>query len=96
VFGADKVMEGDSVTLDSDPTQVIEIRWWFGEPGLKIAQIDEKGISFPAERFKGRLQLSQTGSLTIKNMKISHSGLYKLRIDHSGGTSNQEFTVTVS
>ncbi|XP_050956402.1 uncharacterized protein LOC127157211 [Labeo rohita] len=103
VFGADKgevklvsVMEGDSVTLNSDPTQVIEIRWWFGEADLKIAQIDEKGISFPSERFKGRLQLSQTGSLTISNMRINDSGRYKLRIDHRNGTSNQEFTVTVS
>ncbi|XP_058615979.1 uncharacterized protein LOC131529963 [Onychostoma macrolepis] len=107
VFGAAdevktvSVMEGDSVTLNPDLTQiqgVIQIMWRFGDPVLTIARIDEDGNSFSDDerfRFRGRLQLNQTGSLTIKNMRIKHSGLYQLKIDHNSGISDQKFSVTV-
>ncbi|KAF4098059.1 uncharacterized protein LOC131530785 [Onychostoma macrolepis] len=103
VFGADEVkpvsvMEGDSVTLNPDLTQIKTfylMEWRFGDP--VIAQIDGKDISYPShtERFRGRLQLDQTGSLTIKNMKTKHSGLYTLQISHSAGTAERKFNVTV-
>ncbi len=105
VFGADEdevksvsVMEGDSVTLHTNLTQIQKInriQWRFGDP--VIAQIDGNDISYPSdtERFRDRLQLDQTGSLTIKNMKTKHSGLYKLLIRHSAGTENMIFNVTV-
>ncbi|XP_016347177.1 uncharacterized protein LOC107692587 [Sinocyclocheilus anshuiensis] len=106
VFGADadevkSVMEGDSVTLNPDPAKMQEfilILWRFGEKGSTIAQIDGNDISYPnhTEIFTDRLQLDQTGSLTIKNMRTKHSGLYKLQIEHSKGTPDkQTFSVTI-
>jgi len=92
VFGADEdevkavsVIEGDSVTLNPDLTQIQTINlieWRFRGP--VIAQTDRKDISYPPhiEIFRDRLQLDVTGSLTIKNMKTKHSGLYELQISH--------------
>uniref|UniRef100_A0A671KAZ1 Uncharacterized LOC107692587 n=1 Tax=Sinocyclocheilus anshuiensis TaxID=1608454 RepID=A0A671KAZ1_9TELE len=94
-------MEGDSVTLNPDPAKMQEfilILWRFGEKGSTIAQIDGNDISYPnhTEIFTDRLQLDQTGSLTIKNMRTKHSGLYKLQIEHSKGTPDkQTFSVTI-
>ncbi|KAL0154434.1 hypothetical protein M9458_050283, partial [Cirrhinus mrigala] len=105
VFDADEdevksvsVMEGGSVTLNPDPTKIqgfILILWRFGDP--VIAQIDGKETSYPShtEIFRDRLQLDQTGSLTIMNMRIKHSGLYKLEVIQKAGASNMKFTVTV-
>ncbi len=103
MFGADEdevksVMEGDSVTLHTDLTQIKTfnlIQWRFGDQ--VIAQIDGNDISYPSptERFSNRMQLDQTGSLTIKNMKTKHSGLYELQISHSSGTEYEKFNVTV-
>uniref|UniRef100_A0A8C2I147 Ig-like domain-containing protein n=1 Tax=Cyprinus carpio TaxID=7962 RepID=A0A8C2I147_CYPCA len=105
VFGADEdevksvsVMEGDSVTLNPDLTHIQEfilIVWRFGSQGSTIAKIVDE-ISYEAEEiFKDRLQLDHTGSLTIKNMKTEHSGLYKAEIGHSTGTLSTIFIVTV-
>ncbi|XP_073685389.1 uncharacterized protein [Garra rufa] len=105
VFAADgdevktvSVSEGDSVTLNSDLNQtqkVYLIEWRFGDP--IIAKIDRKEISYakPTERFRDRLLLDQSGSLTIKNMRTKHSGLYELQISHSSGTLDRKFNVTV-
>uniref|UniRef100_A0A8C2C246 Immunoglobulin domain-containing protein n=1 Tax=Cyprinus carpio TaxID=7962 RepID=A0A8C2C246_CYPCA len=105
VFGADEdevksvsVMEGDSVTLNPDPDKIqgfILILWRFGDP--VIAQINGKVTFYPSytEIFRGRLQLDQTGFLTINNMRIKHSGLYKIEVLQRAGTSNMKFTVTV-
>ncbi len=103
MFGAGEddvkaVMEGDSVTLNPDLTQIKRfylIEWKFRGP--VIAEADENEISYPSytEIFRGRLQLDLTGSLTIKNMKTKHSGLYELQISHSDGTTDRKFNVTV-
>ncbi len=105
MFGADEdevkavsVMEGDSVTLPTNLTQIQGINlieWKFR--GLVIAKINGKEISYPSdtEIFRDRLQLDQTGSLTIKNMKTKHSGLYELQISHSAGNAVRKFNVTV-
>ncbi|XP_026053163.1 uncharacterized protein LOC113039485 [Carassius auratus] len=104
VFGADEdevksVMEGDSVTLNLDPTQIqgfIQIQWRFGKLGSTIAKIVGKTISYEDEEiFEDCLQLDQTGSLTIKNMRTKHSGRYKAEISHSTGTLDIIFIVTV-
>ncbi|KTG46305.1 hypothetical protein cypCar_00025642, partial [Cyprinus carpio] len=106
VFGADEdevksvsVMEGDSVTLNPDLTQIqgmVLLLWWFGEKGFTIAQIDGKDIVYEDyEVFRGRLQLIQTGSLTITNVRTNHSGLYKAEISHNSGTLYIKFRVTV-
>ncbi len=105
MFGADEaevksvsVMEGDPVTLNTDLTQIKKfnlIEWRFGDP--VIAKTDGKNIFYPShtEIFRDRLQLDQTGSLTIKNMKTKHSGLYELQISHGAGTADRIFNVTV-
>nr|XP_055074150.1 SLAM family member 9-like [Misgurnus anguillicaudatus] len=112
VFGVDgdevksvSVMEGDSVTLHTDITQIQRddhIRWLFESHGTHTAEImkwanlsliyDDEG----GGRFKGKLQLNnQTGSLTITNISITNSGLYELKISNSRGTSYKRFNVTV-
>ncbi len=105
MFGADEdevkavsVIEGDSVTLHPDQTQIKTfylIEWRFGDSA--IAQTDGKDISYPSytEIFRGRLKLDLTGSLTIKNIKTKHSGLYQLQIRHDAGTTDRKFNVTV-
>ncbi|XP_057181741.1 uncharacterized protein LOC130548756 [Triplophysa rosa] len=106
VFGADadevkSVMEGDSVTLNTHLTHIqrdIQILWQFVNRGTRIAEINTHGSSIydDDERFKGKLQLdSQTGSLTITNITITDSGLYKLHIISDRGTSYKRFNVTV-
>ncbi|XP_050951608.1 uncharacterized protein LOC127154232 isoform X3 [Labeo rohita] len=93
-------MEGDSVTLNPDPTKMkgfFQMVWRFGDNGPSIAEIDESKISYKEdERFKNRLQLNQTGSLTIKNIRTKHSQLYKAEIDRNEGQLYMKFIVTVN
>ncbi len=101
MFGVDEVkavsvMEGDSVTLNPDQTQIQgfnRIEWWFKDQ--LIASFDRSKTKYPYERFGDRLKLNQTGSLTITNMKTNHSGLYKLQIELNSGTIYVDFAVTV-
>ncbi|XP_073717529.1 uncharacterized protein [Misgurnus anguillicaudatus] len=91
------VMEGDSVTLHTDITDIQRddlIMWMFGPKGTRIAEIYKK-IPESTEIFTDRLKLdSQTGSLTIIN--ITNSGLYQLLTSSSSrGTSYKKFNVTV-
>ncbi|XP_051549101.1 SLAM family member 5-like [Myxocyprinus asiaticus] len=107
VFDADRdgvksvsVMEGDSVTLHTDLTEILgndQILWMFGPQETRIAEIYKQNIDIyeTNEITRDRLQLErQTGSLTIRNIRITHSGLYKLQI-LSKTTSYKRFNVTV-
>ncbi|XP_058616590.1 uncharacterized protein si:ch73-27e22.4 isoform X3 [Onychostoma macrolepis] len=93
------VMEGDSVTLNTDLTdiqQINKIVWRFGGPIIAEIFKNEPWLNKTAEIFRDRLQLDQTGSLTIKNMRTTDSGLYQLQIDHrDAGASYKNFSVTV-
>ncbi|XP_052447226.1 uncharacterized protein LOC127988487 isoform X1 [Carassius gibelio] len=93
------VMEGDSVTLNPDLSKIqgmVLLLWRFGDKGSTIAQIDGNDIIYEDyEVFRGRLQLHQTGSLTITNVRTNHSGLYKAEVSHNTGTSYIMFRVTV-
>ncbi|CAM4659304.1 unnamed protein product [Leuciscus chuanchicus] len=97
------VMEGDSVTLHTNLTDIRNddtILWLFGPKDSVISQITRKrdlnSIYFTDDvRFRGRLQVDQnTGSLTIRNTRITHSGKYKLSISREK-TTTEIFNVTV-
>uniref|UniRef100_A0A671P915 Ig-like domain-containing protein n=1 Tax=Sinocyclocheilus anshuiensis TaxID=1608454 RepID=A0A671P915_9TELE len=94
------VMEGDSVTLNTDVKMQRDdqILWMFGPQERRIADIHRQNIYIDATNtiFEKRLQMdNQTGSLTIRNIRTEHTGLYKLQIINNRGTSNKRFSVTV-
>ncbi|XP_056613993.1 uncharacterized protein LOC130429448 isoform X1 [Triplophysa dalaica] len=107
VFGVDpdgvksvSVMEGDSVTLHSDVTDIQSYYmtlWRFGDDGFTIARINKDKIIYSdIPSFRHRMVLDdQTGSLTITNSRIKHSGLYKMEISNSTGTSVKKFHLRV-
>ncbi|XP_051551244.1 CD48 antigen-like isoform X2 [Myxocyprinus asiaticus] len=107
VFGVERVsvMEGDSVTLHTDVTEIQrddEIEWRFGPENIRIARIKRKIGDFSTSddvldgRFRGRLHLNnQTGSLTITNIRTEHTGLYELNIITVNERTTKRFSVTV-
>ncbi|XP_077081697.1 uncharacterized protein LOC143735428 isoform X2 [Siphateles boraxobius] len=95
------VMDGDSVTLNTD----VEVQrddlivWRFGDKGILLAKIyvetNETSLNDADERFRDRLKIDhQTGSLTITNTKTEHTGLYELQI--RGRESSQRFLLSVN
>ncbi|XP_057181069.1 SLAM family member 6-like [Triplophysa rosa] len=80
------VTEGESVTLSvnlTDHQRKHGISWKFGAQGYLIAEITRESRIRIYEnqangRFRGRLKLDQTGSLTITKTRITHSGLYEV------------------
>ncbi|XP_042612034.1 uncharacterized protein LOC122144877 [Cyprinus carpio] len=98
VFGESvSVMEGDSVTLNTDLTEIHqheEIVWRFGaEKSLIIVIKGEKQFFYG--RFRDRLKLdNQTGSLIITNITTQHTGLYEVKISE-GRRSTKSFNVSV-
>ncbi|XP_050950437.1 SLAM family member 9-like [Labeo rohita] len=81
-------MEGDSVTLKTDVTEICEgdtIQWQYGAENSIVAKMKKaKQITFTYNtdmRFRDRLKLdNQTGSLTITNITTEHAGYYQLEI----------------
>ncbi|XP_048035737.1 uncharacterized protein LOC125261172 [Megalobrama amblycephala] len=100
------VMVGDSVTLNTDLTEIQGddvIQWRFEHQHPPVAEINKKNRNIskhdgPDERFKHRLQLDYwSGSLTIRNIRTEHSGFYEVDIiSSSGHTIHKSFSVTVS
>ncbi|XP_059425992.1 uncharacterized protein LOC132160266 [Carassius carassius] len=95
------VKEGDPVTLNPDAEihRDALMLWMFVEKGILLAKVDietnKTSLYNDNERFRDRLKLDhQTGSLTIKNTRITDSGLYELQI--RGSESLQRFFVSVS
>ncbi|XDV23779.1 hypothetical protein PO909_028196, partial [Leuciscus waleckii] len=97
-------MEGDSVTLNSDVTEIHEdddVMWTFGAEKSVIFRMNKKKQIFSTNddgrkgRFRDRLKLDdQTGSLTITNTTTEHAGVYKLEIN-GAKTSSRTFSVSV-
>ncbi|XP_073699668.1 SLAM family member 9-like [Garra rufa] len=96
------VMEGDSVTLNTDVTEIHEgddILWKYGAKKSVIAKIKKSRKSSPHYirdgRFRDRLKPdSKTGSLTITNITTDHTGVYQLEITGANLTS-RTFSVSV-
>ncbi len=89
MFGVESklVKMGDSVTLNSDLTEIKgddRILWSFGNENTLIAEINKRNRMTVYDdvldgRFRDRLKLDkQTGSLTITNMRMKHAGLFTL------------------
>ncbi|XP_039547083.1 SLAM family member 5-like [Pimephales promelas] len=94
------VTEGDSVSLNSDVQIQRDLILWayrHDRSETRIAKIHEHVIDmFDSNvRFGDRLQMDrQTGSLTIRNIRTTDSGLYKLWI-FSKTNTHKSFSVTV-
>ncbi|XP_042605287.1 uncharacterized protein LOC109066867 isoform X2 [Cyprinus carpio] len=94
------VMERDSVTLHTGvkTNQQEEVAWYFND--TRIARITEDQSKICTddeckERFRDRLKLDhQTGSLTIRDIRTTDSGKYRLVIISSG--SEKIFRVAVN
>ncbi|XP_026120014.1 uncharacterized protein LOC113099138 isoform X2 [Carassius auratus] len=89
-------MEGDSVTLKTDDKQRYDkIEWRFGEE--RIAGIKGVNGTYYDEvwRFRGRLQLDHTGSLTIRNTTTEHTGVYRLNMKIENAEIPKNYRVTV-
>ncbi|XP_016396131.1 uncharacterized protein LOC107729909 [Sinocyclocheilus rhinocerous] len=96
------VMEGDSVTLYTDVTELQEddeIEWRFN--GILIATVsrDPNGISVWVNTdgaLKDRLQLeNQTGDLKIRNIRNTDSGQWKINILSTRGSTSKTFYISV-
>jgi len=86
------VTEGDSVTINSDLTEMKDddlIQWRFGDENTLIAEINKRFDRITVYddvldgRFRDRLKLDkQTGSLTITNITMKHDGRLELLINY--------------
>ncbi|XP_077081767.1 CD48 antigen-like isoform X1 [Siphateles boraxobius] len=87
------VMVGDSVTLDSNVSEIQpknEIEWRFD--GIRIAKVMKGNPTYyDNARFRDRLKLERNGSLTITDTRITDTGVYELSI-----IINNEITKTFS
>ncbi|XP_016115823.1 uncharacterized protein, partial [Sinocyclocheilus grahami] len=95
------VKEGESVTLDPDVVKnPNDLKVWYFTDIL-IAEItgDQSKICTDDqcdERFRDRLKLNKTGSLTITNTTTTDSGLYKLQINSSRFSIIKTYSVSVT
>ncbi|XP_051762125.1 uncharacterized protein LOC127518922 [Ctenopharyngodon idella] len=103
VFDEISVKEGDSVTLNSDLTEMKHydwIQWRFGNENTLIAEINKRNHRITVYdddldgRFRDRLKLNnQTGSLTITDVTDEHAGDYTLLMSVSYKYSLKAFRV---
>ncbi|KAL0161373.1 hypothetical protein M9458_045098, partial [Cirrhinus mrigala] len=100
--------KGESFTLDSSEISKpnVVMTWYFnvaliaqiaGDSNKTCTDVQCKNTD---ERFRDRLEVNQIGSLTIKDTRITDSGLYKLQINISDSsfsiTRVKTFSVTVT
>ncbi|XP_051765470.1 uncharacterized protein LOC127520853 [Ctenopharyngodon idella] len=104
VYGEISVLEKDSVTLNSDLTEMkddCQILWWFVNENTSIAEANVTADSITVYddvdgRFRDRLKLDkQSGSLTITNTTTEHAGVYVLVQMTGENPSLKTFRVSV-
>jgi len=92
-------MEGDDVTLKpGDKIQKDDrIEWMFRPQETLVAGRPETRNTYDGGlKIKDRLELDEmTGSLTIRNIRTTDSGEYKLQIKSNSGVSYKTFIVVV-
>uniref|UniRef100_A0A8C1S3K7 Zmp:0000000652 n=1 Tax=Cyprinus carpio TaxID=7962 RepID=A0A8C1S3K7_CYPCA len=93
------VMEGESFTLHTEVNEIqkyLLIQWMFESTRIaEINRLAQTNSTYEAdERFRDRLKLDPTGSLTITNTRTTDSGLYQLATVNRE-TSYMNFNVTV-
>ncbi len=98
------VKEGESVTLDPGEIKNLNylMTWYFND--ILIAEITgdpnktrtDGQCEDPDGRFRDRLEVNQSGSLTIMNTTITDSGVYKLQINSSRISIIKIFNVVVT
>ncbi|XP_051763264.1 matrix-remodeling-associated protein 5-like isoform X2 [Ctenopharyngodon idella] len=94
------VMEGESVTLDTGVIKTANhlIMWYFNDTLIAEITGDQSKICADeqcSKRFRHRLEVNQTGSLTISNVRITDSGDYKLNISYIRFSIIKSFSVSV-
>ncbi|KAL0160714.1 hypothetical protein M9458_044439, partial [Cirrhinus mrigala] len=93
-------MEGDSVTLRTGVKEIerdVHIIWTFETQNARIADIYSSVNAIPSyvnnEIFRDRLQVNfTTGSLTIRNIRTTDNGTYRLDIvdpNHTSGLTSR-------
>ncbi len=95
------VKEGESVTLDPGVINNTNdsMTWYYNE--TLIAEITGgQSQTCTDERFRDRLEVNQTGSLTIRNTNTTDSGDYHLHITSSSSSFSvrrmRSFSVSVT
>ncbi|XP_059426078.1 uncharacterized protein si:dkey-182g1.2 isoform X1 [Carassius carassius] len=98
------VTAGESAILQHNIADILNydvIEWKFEDGETPIAKIDKQTSKNPSydetnERFRVRLKLDQTGSLTITNTSTTDSGLYQLQVEGTNiAPKHRKFRVTV-
>ncbi|XP_065099371.1 muscle M-line assembly protein unc-89-like [Paramisgurnus dabryanus] len=93
---------GESVILDTCIAEIQKdeaILWMFGDTTIAeyTGGTDKPTLNKTDERFKNKLEMnSQTGDLTIKNIRTENSGEYKVQIKRRSGTKERKFDVAFS
>ncbi|XP_073669674.1 uncharacterized protein [Paramisgurnus dabryanus] len=99
------VMEGDSVTLHTDLTEIQrdeKILWLYEHENTVLAQINRAAHIFfindiAKKRIVPKLHVDhQKGDLTIRNIGAAQSGLYQVHIISGMHTIHKRFNITVS
>ncbi len=96
-----ELMEGDAVILDTKCVTKLqkddEIVWKFGSDVIATIKANNPLLYDTDDaRFKDKLQINdQTGDLTIRNARTTHSGSYEVKITNITHTTHRTFSVTV-
>lgn len=96
---------GQSVTLITGVPEIQpsdDVKWGFGPEAQLVARFiggSSKSEFYDCNdvSFRARLKMNhKTGSLTIANITVHHSGVYQVMISNNKSTKHKKFSVTIS